>query len=87
MLASGESYDRADEYVRLSQSTIAVATEQFVKFVVDHFAGKYLRPPNDAEVARILSRKAQRGLLGCLGSIDCTYWKRSACPTGMHGMY
>jgi len=37
VLAYGESYDRADEYVRLSQSTIARAVKLFSEFVVDEF--------------------------------------------------
>lgn len=87
MLAGGESCDRVDKYVRLSWSTIAVATKQLVQFIVDHFRGEYLLPLIGEEVARVLSRNAQRGLPGCLDSIDCTPWKWSVCPTGMRGMY
>jgi len=35
VLAYGESYDRADEYVRLSRSTNARAVKLFTEFVVD----------------------------------------------------
>jgi len=43
VLADGESYDRADEYVRLSKSTIARAVKLFTEFVVDEFTPDYLR--------------------------------------------
>ena len=73
VLAYGESYDRADEYVRLSKSTIARAVKLFTEFVVDEFTPDYLRPPTRSEIEGILARNAERGLPGCLGSLDCSH--------------
>lgn len=86
-IAYGETFDRADEYVRLSRSTVALCTKRLLEFVVKRFSGDYLRQPTDAEVASILARNKQRGLPGCIVSIDCTHWRWTACPKGFHGLY
>ena len=75
VIAYGASYDRCDEYVRLSRSTIAVATKKLMQFIVEEFGPSYLRAPTPAEVQRILTRNAQRGMPGCLGSMDCSHWE------------
>jgi len=87
VLASGESYDRADEYVRLSKSTIEVATKKLTEFIVEEWEPVYLRPPNDEEVERMLERNAARGMPGCIGSLDFTHWEWAACPKGLAGQY
>jgi len=35
VLAYGESYDHAEEYVRLSKSTIEVATKKLIELIVE----------------------------------------------------
>jgi len=70
VLAYVESYDRADEYVRLSKSTVEVATKKLIEFIVEEWEPVYLRPPNDEEVERMLERNAARGMPVCIGSID-----------------
>jgi len=87
VLAYGESYDRADEYVRLSKSTVEVATTKLIEFIVEEWEPVYLRPPNDEEVERILERNAARGMPGCIGSLDCSHWEWAACPKGLAGQY
>jgi len=87
VLGYGESCDCADEYVRLSSSTISRAVTLFTEFIVDEFSPLYLRPATTAEIGNILARNAERGLPGCLGSLDCSHWQRSACPKGRAGTY
>jgi len=87
VLAYGECPDRGDEYVRLSQATIEVATKKLVEYLVDDLGPLYLRPPTDREVEGILTRNSARGLPGCLGSLDCSHWKWTACPKGRAGTY
>jgi len=87
VLAYGESYDRADEYVRLSRSTIARAVKLFTEFMVDEFGPHYLRPPTPPEIEKILARNDERGLPGCLGSLDCSHWEWSSCPKARAGTY
>jgi len=91
VLAYGESYDRADEYVRLSKSTIEVATKKLIEFIVEFIVEEwepvYLRALNDEEVKRMLERNAARGMPGCIGSLDCSHWEWAACPKGLAGQY
>lgn len=85
MLAYEETYDRADEYARLSRSTSAVETSKLVDFIVLELETHYLRPPNDEEMAQILKRNEERGMLRCMGSIDCSHWRQRQCPRGLAG--
>lgn len=87
VLAYGEAYDRTDEYVRLSRSTIEKATKSFIDFIVDTYEHIYLRRPNNEELAIILKRNAERGMPGCMGSIDCSHWTWRNCPRAHAGMY
>jgi len=87
VIAYGETPDRADEYVRLSAPTIAMSVRELLRFIVDEFGPEYLRPPAPAELERILERNAQRGLPGCMGSLDCSHWEWSNCPKAFAGMY
>lgn len=87
VMAYGESYDRADEYVRLSRSTVSHCTKKLSEFIEGHFSPAYLRKPTYGEVASILARNQERGLPGCIGSLDCMHWKWDACPAGKHGLY
>jgi len=87
VLAYGESYDLADEYVRLSRSTIEVATKKLIEFIVEEWEPVYLWPPKDKEVKRMLERNAARGMPECVGSLDCSQWECAACPKGLAGQY
>jgi len=87
VLAYGELYDRADEYVRLSRSTISAAVKLFTEFMVNDFVPLYLRPPTRREIESILGRNAERGLPGCLKSLDFSHWELSSCPKARAGTY
>ena len=87
VLAYGETYDRADEYVRLSKATISIAVHKLIDFVVEEYAASYLRAPSDAELRVILDRNKARGMPGCIGSIDCSHWRWRSCPTALHGQH
>lgn len=87
VIAYGESYDRADEYVRLSRSTVQVATKKLMAFIVERYSSVYLRDPTAADLERILARNAERGMPGCMGSIDCAHWQWRNCPTALAGTY
>jgi len=87
VLAYRESYDRADEYGRLSKSTIEVVTKKLIEFIVEEWEPVYLRPPNDEEVKRMLERNAARRVQECIGSLDCSLWEWAACPKGLAGHY
>lgn len=75
MLTYGETYDRADEDMRLRRSTIAIATTKLVDFIVTEFESHYLRLPNDEEFTHVLNRTEVRVMSGCMGRIDCSHWR------------
>lgn len=80
VIAYGEAYDRAEEYVRLSRSSITVATKNLISFIVRRSLPQYLRQPTQDELRAIVKRNAERGLPGCIGSIDCSHWRWASCP-------
>lgn len=86
VIADGAAYDRADKYVRLSRSSIAVATKNLMSFIVRRFSPLYLRQPTEDKLRAIMKRNAERGLPGCIGSIDCSHWRWTSCPKGFQGM-
>jgi len=87
VLGYGEPFDRADDYCRLSRSTIDMYTRRLTHFIIDKWKPTYLRRPNAEELEHILTRNAARGMPGCMGSIDCTHWTWAKCPKALAGQY
>ena len=79
VVAYGDVYDRADEYVRLSKDTIYIAVHKLIDFVVEEYAASYIRAPSDARLRVILYRNKARGMPCCIGSIDCSHWRWRSC--------
>jgi len=87
VIAYGEAADRADEYVRLSRTTIATSNKLLMDFIVKRWGPTYLRQPNQDELSQIMERSKERGMPGCIGSLHCCHWEWHQCPTGMAGAY
>ncbi|KAK1866663.1 hypothetical protein I4F81_009179 [Pyropia yezoensis] len=87
VLAYGESTDRPDENCRISRSTVDNTVRDLVYYIVDIFRPNYLRQPNAEELTILLKRSAERGVPGCIGSLDCSHWEWRACPKGMQGSF
>jgi len=87
VIAYGKAADRADEYVRLSRTTIATSNKLLMDFIVKRLGPTYLRRPNQDELNKIMERNKERGMPGCIGSLDCCHWEWHQCPTGMAGAY
>jgi len=87
VLAFGESYDRADEYVRLSKATIEVCVKKLLDYLIAEYEAKYLRQPTTTELKAIMERSAARGMPGCIGSLDCSHWEWRGCPKALAGQY
>jgi len=87
VIAYGGAADRLDEYVRLSRSTVAQATKLVLEFIVRRWETTYRRRPNQSELKKMMERNAERGVPGCMGSLDCIHWEWHQCPTGMAGAY
>jgi hypothetical protein len=87
-LAYGDSCDREDENLRLSQESLRMSISFFVKAVKKHFGGVYLnRCPSEEEKDKILAFNATRGFSGCFGSWDCKHFVWHRCPTIWAGQY
>jgi len=87
VLAFGETYDRADEYVRLSKATIEICVKKLLDFLNTRYQPEYLRQPTKTEMTAIMERSAARGLPGCIGSLDCSHWEWRGCPKALAGQY
>jgi hypothetical protein len=86
MLASGESADRSDEYVRMGESTARETLVRFARKVSLNFS-EYLRYPTREEAQNISSRMSRSGFPGCIGSLDCMTLEWKNCPSGWAGYY
>jgi hypothetical protein len=72
--------DGVDEYIRSAEATNLESCKKFVIKVCEVFGEKYLRSPNEEDIARLLAIGEERGFLGMLGSIDCMHWGWKNCP-------
>ena len=73
VLGIGEAADRPDEYVRLSKSTTSAAVKNFIEVIVNNYESAYLRALTYEDITRILAFNKNRGLPGCIGSLDCSH--------------
>ena len=64
VIAYGEAADRADEYVRLSRTTIATSIKLLMDFIVKRWGPTYLRRPSQDELNQIMERNKERGIPG-----------------------
>jgi hypothetical protein len=73
MLAYGGPGDSFDEYLHMAESTILESVRHFIRSIVEIYGPRYLRPPNEEEVATLLQIAEARGFPGMLGIIDCMH--------------
>ena len=59
----------------------------FVEGVISCFGEKFLRRPNEADLARLLHVEEEHGFLGMIGSIDCMHWTWKNYPIAWAGQY
>jgi hypothetical protein len=58
---------------------------KFYRVVVQVFAREYMREPNIADNAHLLSINESRCFPGMLGSIYCMHWDWNKCPFAWQG--
>ncbi|XP_037462165.1 uncharacterized protein LOC119333339 [Triticum dicoccoides] len=85
ILTYGIAADYVDEYIRSAESTNLESCKKFVIKICEVFGEKYLRSPNEEDIARLLAIGEERGFPGMLGSIDCMHWGWKNCPKKWHG--
>ncbi|XP_059635917.1 uncharacterized protein LOC132278114 [Cornus florida] len=71
-LVYGCAVDHCDKYIKIGESTTIKALMTFCKAVIGVYGEEYMRPPNEANIARLLHEGEERGFPGMLGSIDFT---------------
>ncbi|XP_059639198.1 disease resistance protein RPV1-like [Cornus florida] len=84
ILAYGCAIDHYDEYIKIGESTAIKCLKAFCNAIVIVYTEEYMRPPDEADIARLLEEGEQRGFLDMLGSIDCMYWEWKNCPVEWH---
>jgi hypothetical protein len=87
MLAYGSIADGLDDGYSMAESTVLECVKVFCESVIELFEDDFLRPPTEAELARILRDNEARGFPGMIGSIDCMHWEWRACPVSWHAYY
>lgn len=87
MLAYGSIADALDDGYAMAESTVLECVKEFARTIIQLYEKEYLRPPTEAELARILVENEARGFPGMIGSIDCMHWEWSSCPVSWHGQF
>jgi hypothetical protein len=87
MLAYGTIADSLDDGYAMAESTVLECVKEFASTIISEFEEDYLRPPNQAELNRILAENEARGFPGMIGSIDCMHWEWGSCPVSWQGQY
>jgi hypothetical protein len=87
MLAYGTIADSLDHGYAMAESTVLECVKEFASTIISEFEEDYLRPPNQAELNRILAENEARGFPGMIGSIDCMHWEWGSCPVSWQGQY
>ena len=87
-LSYGESSDRADENLEISESVVNSSFKQFCSLIVQEFGPIYLhRCPSQHEIERALRINASRGFPGNFASWDCKHFSWKNCPMAFAGQH
>ncbi|XP_059669480.1 uncharacterized protein LOC132314665 [Cornus florida] len=63
ILAYGCVADHYDEYIKIGESTAIKCLKVFCNAIVAVYVEEYMRPPNEADIARLLEEEEHRGFL------------------------
>jgi Plant transposon protein len=86
-LTSGVSSAEHDDKYRMAASTGMDAMKRFCNAIIAVYSEDALRPPNAADLNRLLDEGNEAGFPGCIGSIDCMHWHWKNCPSSWRGMF
>jgi Plant transposon protein len=87
-IAYGDAFDREDENLRLSQTSLKMLVPSFCKLIIQEFGAEYLnRTPTESEKSAINKVMTARGFPGCLGSWDCKHFVWKNCPMRLAGQH
>lgn len=87
-LGYGDAYDRMDEYLQLSESSLSVICKQFNSLIIKEFGPQYLNRCPTKEERQVLSTIMERnGFPGAICSWDCKHFTWKNCPMRLAGQY
>ena len=87
-LCYGDSSNRQDEFLQISESAVDVSFKEFCRRVVDEFGAAYLnRCPSKEEKSNSIKKMKQRGFPGCFASWDCKHFVWGNCPVRLAGKH
>ncbi|XP_023738213.1 uncharacterized protein LOC111886214 [Lactuca sativa] len=87
-MATGESPDTMDDYMRMSERTTRESLYTLSKGVVEIFGDVYLWKPSLHDLRELYAAHEERhGFPRMIGSIDCTPWKWKNCSVAWKGQY
>lgn len=84
----GDAYDRLDEYLQISESSMNVFCKQFNSLMIKEFGPQYLNRCPTKEERQILATIMERkGFPGAICSWDCKHFVWKNCPMRLAGQY
>ncbi|KAI3507882.1 hypothetical protein L1887_22877 [Cichorium endivia] len=82
LIATGQTSDSTDDYIKMADRTSREYTYLFAKYVIELYGHIYLRRPTKSDVEELyVAHHAAHGFPGMLGSLDCTHWAWENCPS------
>ncbi|XP_026419468.1 uncharacterized protein LOC113315402 [Papaver somniferum] len=86
-LCKSTAADSADDYTRMGATTIYKYLKIFFHTICMTFGERYLREPTPGDVQRLLTKNADRGFPGMLGSVDYMQWPWKIFLVSWQGTY
>lgn len=86
-LAYGDAYDRQDEYLQMSESSVQVTLKAFCQLMNQHFPEYLNRCPTEGEKLAAVRSNTERGFPGMFASWDCKHFVWHRCPMRWQGQY
>ena len=68
------------------ESSVQAVFVAFVEGFVEHFFADFVKVPTGDHLRKTMAIYEQLGLVGCLGSMDCTHIHLNKCPTWLTAM-
>ena len=80
-LAYGDAYDREDENLYISSTSLSDSVKALCAIVKQRFGDEYLnRCPTEEELIAIVEENSSKGFPGLFGSWDCKHFVWKNCP-------
>jgi Plant transposon protein len=85
-ISYGLGSDAVDECVRISESSVHESLFMFCRAICELYGAGYGRQPTEDDLRRILKINSNRGIPGCVGSIDCQHCSWEAVRSSLRAI-